>query len=142
MVQVFAEVGKSLQQIGGDCPVGWIEMSGPRTSNDHVAQENGAWEYPTSKTTEADRDKARAVMNPLRDTFLNRLSGIAMFSEEVEIKEQCSQLRVSLLDITKNANFLAADTYAEMESALLSAYRNIAINAPEAVRNVFRELEV
>lgn len=142
MQSVFAEVGNSLQQIGGDCPAGWIEMAGARPTNEHVALVDGTWQYPTSYTTASDRDRARSVMNPLRDTFLNRLSGIAMFSEEPGIKEHCAQLRAALLDITKNQEFLDATTYQEMEYALLISYRNIALSAQEAVRNVFRELEV
>lgn len=142
MLKVFAEVGQSLQQIGGDCPAGWVEMVGTRPTNEHVALADGTWQYPTSNTTSSDRDRARAVMNPLRDTFLNRLSGIATFSEDPEIKEHCAQLRASLLDITKNQEFLDATTYQEMEYALLNSYKSIAMGAQDAVRNVFRELEV
>lgn len=40
---VYAEVGSSLQQIGGDCPDGWVVMQGERPSPDHVAQRSGEW---------------------------------------------------------------------------------------------------
>lgn len=46
MVKVFAEVGQSLQQIGGDCPDGWIEMSEQRSSPHAVAQSDGTWVEP------------------------------------------------------------------------------------------------
>lgn len=88
------------------------------------------------------RERVRAVMNPLRATFLNRLSGIAIFTEDEAVKAECANLRIALLDITKDEAFLAATTYADMEAALMTAYRKIAINAPDVVRNVFRELEV
>lgn len=43
---VFAEVGSSLQQVGGSCPNGWIVMQGERPTSEHVAQEDGAWALP------------------------------------------------------------------------------------------------
>lgn len=43
MKSVYAEVGASLQQIGGNCPDGWIVMQGERPSPEHVAQADGAW---------------------------------------------------------------------------------------------------
>lgn len=46
MQKVFAEVGQSLQQIGGDCPDGWIEMSEPRPHSDYVASADGNWTPP------------------------------------------------------------------------------------------------
>lgn len=142
MAQVFAEVGQSLQQIGGDCPTGWIEMSGARPDDKSVATVNGTWEYPTEGTAFSDREAARAVMNPLRDMFLNRLAGIAMFTDDPLIKQECASVRLALLDITKDPAFIAANTYEAMETALMIAYRNIAIGVSENIRNIFRELEV
>lgn len=46
MAQVFAEVGQSLQQIGGDCPAGWIEMQGQRPDTGYVAHVDGTWAAP------------------------------------------------------------------------------------------------
>lgn len=46
MAQVFAEVGQSLQQIGGDCPAGWIEMSEQRPDASSIAQADGTWASP------------------------------------------------------------------------------------------------
>lgn len=46
MQKVFAEVGQSLQQIGGDCPDGWIEMSEQRPNAHFVAQADGTWASP------------------------------------------------------------------------------------------------
>jgi hypothetical protein len=43
---VYAEVGASLQQIGGDCPVGWVAMQGERPTPEHVAQADGSWSLP------------------------------------------------------------------------------------------------
>lgn len=141
-MKIFAIVGESIQQVGGTCPIGWIKMSSERPDNKSVATPNGTWEYPTTGTTISDREAARLVMNPIRDTFLNRLSGIAMFSGNVRIKEECSTLRSALLDITKDPAFLAAETHEDMEYALKLAYKTIASQASQDIRNVFRELEV
>lgn len=47
-MSVYALVGVSLQQIGGDRPDGWIVMSSPRPegedSTDYTARPDGSWE--------------------------------------------------------------------------------------------------
>ena len=45
-MQVFAEGGQSLQQVGGDCPPGWIEMSEQRPDASSIAQADGTWASP------------------------------------------------------------------------------------------------
>ena len=96
------------------------------------------------------RERARSTLNPLRDTFLNRLAGIRIAAEDDEtlsneerqsIKSECASLRIALLDITKDPAFLAAETYDSMEASLMTRYRAIASGASTEVRNVFRELE-
>lgn len=139
-MQVFAKPGESLQQVGGECPDGWVVMNGQRPDIKSVATEDGIWEYPTEETTNAERDRAKNVLNPLRDTFLNRLSGIAMFSEDASIKNECASLRLALLDITKDPAFLVATTYEEMENSLMYAYKYIAATASPSIKTVFREL--
>lgn len=42
-MQVFAMPGESLQQVGGDCPEGWVVMEGQRPSIGHIAQADGTW---------------------------------------------------------------------------------------------------
>lgn len=97
---------------------------------------------PPTPTIGQERERVRATLNPLRDTFLNRLAGIAFFAEEPETVLECKNLRAALLDITKDQGFLRATTYEEMEVALMMCYRMIAVGASEAIRNVFRELEI
>ena len=46
MIPVYAEVGSSLQQIGGTCPDGWIVMQGERPMPKYVAQADGSWSLP------------------------------------------------------------------------------------------------
>lgn len=45
-MSVYAEVGSAFQQIGGDCPDGWIVMQGERPTTEHVAQADGSWVIP------------------------------------------------------------------------------------------------
>lgn len=98
-------------------------------------------DIPPVPTVEQERERARTKLNPLRDTFLNRLAGIAVFTQDEAVKAECAELRTALLDITKDLAFLAAETYEAMEVALMMRYRMIAVGASEAIRNVFRELE-
>lgn len=42
-VPVFAMQGESFQQVGGNCPEGWIVMQGQRPSIGHIAQADGTW---------------------------------------------------------------------------------------------------
>lgn len=97
-------------------------------------------DVPPSPTVEQERERARAALNPLRDTFLNRLAGIAVFTQDDAVKSECASLRTALLDITKDPAFLAAETYEAMEVALMTRYIAIASGASTEVRNVFREL--
>ena len=99
-------------------------------------------DIPPVPTVEQERERARTKLNPLRDTFLNRLAGIVVFTQDEAVKAECAELRIALLDITKDPAFLAAETYGNMEVALMTRYRTIAYFASEAIRNVFRELEI
>jgi hypothetical protein len=52
-MRVYAEVGFSLQQIGGNRPDGWIVMQGERPTPEHVAQEDGSWAVPPAPVPES-----------------------------------------------------------------------------------------
>lgn len=43
MDHVFAQIGASLQQIGGVCPDGWVVMLGERPGAGYVAAPSGEW---------------------------------------------------------------------------------------------------
>lgn len=40
---IFAEPGSNFQQVGGNCPAGWVVMEGERPSPDYVASADGTW---------------------------------------------------------------------------------------------------
>lgn len=45
-MQVFAMPGESLQQVGGDCPEGWMVMQEQRPDVGFVALADGSWAEP------------------------------------------------------------------------------------------------
>lgn len=45
-MQVFAMLGESLQQVGGECPGGWVVMQEQRPDVGYVAQADGSWAEP------------------------------------------------------------------------------------------------
>ena len=47
MNKVYAKVGDSFQQIGGECPDGFIVMQSERPDAEYVAKEDGTWIKPT-----------------------------------------------------------------------------------------------
>lgn len=97
-------------------------------------------DVPPTPTIEQERGRARTTLNPLRDTFLNRLAGIAVFTQDEAVKSECAELRAAILDITKDPAFLAAETYEAMKVAILQRYTEIAATASLTIKNVFREL--
>ena len=97
-------------------------------------------DVPPTPTVEQERARARAALNPLRDTFLNRLAGIAVFTPDEAVKAECASLRTALLDITKDERFLTAQTEEAMTLAILQRYKEITSTVSETVKNVFREL--
>ena len=42
-MQVFAKPGESLQQVGGECPAGFVEMQEQRPGPEHIATADGTW---------------------------------------------------------------------------------------------------
>lgn len=66
-MNTYAEVGSSFQQMGGDCPEGWVEMIGPRPDDestlDYTAQPDGTWAI----TQETLNSKLVPIENSWRD---------------------------------------------------------------------------
>lgn len=48
----YSLAGCSIQQIGGKCPDGWVEMECGRPSADCVATDSGKWVLPVSTKSE------------------------------------------------------------------------------------------
>lgn len=43
MANVYAMPGEGLQQFGGDCPHGWVQMAGERPAPGLIASADGTW---------------------------------------------------------------------------------------------------
>ncbi|WP_202730559.1 hypothetical protein [Achromobacter xylosoxidans] len=60
---VYAEPGAGLQQIGGQCPPGWVTMDGERPADGFVASESGSWvEAPPIAPASVSRYQGREAM--------------------------------------------------------------------------------
>lgn len=78
MISVFAEVGGNLQQVGGECPPGWIEMERQRQDGDdtllYTAQPDGTWAITQETLNQlgAERESVWAVdeMKAIADQLL------------------------------------------------------------------------
>lgn len=53
MDSVYASPGESVQQIGGECPEGWVGMRQGRPTLDHVANVLGEWVLPPPAVPES-----------------------------------------------------------------------------------------
>jgi len=95
MSSVYAEVGASLQQIGGDIPDGWIVMQGERPSPEHVAQADGSWAIPPAPVPQvvtmrqARISLSRAGLLPQVEQLLGALEGQS--GDEARIEWEYSQ---------------------------------------------------
>lgn len=81
-MSVFAMVGDSLQQIGGDCPPGFILMAGERPEPDFVASPAGEWIDPATLRSLADVKAAKlAEVNAAAEAFVREMSRIDTYPE-------------------------------------------------------------
>ena len=48
----YSLAGHSIQQIGGKCPDGWVEMECERPSTAHVSTDSGKWVLPVPTKSE------------------------------------------------------------------------------------------
>lgn len=85
MSNVYAKPGESLQQIGGACPSGWIQMQGPRPSPEYIAREDGVWAIDTAARRQAARDAIDAAAGQARLAFVSVGWGV---EEEYRLAKQ------------------------------------------------------
>lgn len=125
-MQVFAMPGESLQQVGGDCPEGWVVMQEQRPGIGHIAQADGTW-LPGEKAVVWPRfignqkldlftpSEQLAVVtatmqDPVVKLLYDRLLGAAYWSyEDAETEQGLSQLVAKgLLTPARKAEIVAA----------------------------------
>lgn len=91
MKSVFAEIGASLQQIGGSCPEGWIVMQGERPTPEHVAQADGVWVLPVKGYAEELAELNSAFQKDI-DAF-NRAWTTAVLSDGPSEEAKLTNIR-------------------------------------------------
>lgn len=75
---VYAQIGSSLQQVDGSCPVGWVQMREQRPDGDYwLAAESGAWALDVDLLlaridTTADSVRSTVAGDPLRAVEYDR----------------------------------------------------------------------
>lgn len=74
-MKIYAKVGESFQQIGGQCPLGFIEMKEPRPEEGHwVAREGGEWGRDHTVNIRLRQDAYRTESDPLGFEYLFDMS--------------------------------------------------------------------
>lgn len=58
-----------------------------------------------------------------RETYLNRLAGLAVFETDASTKTAAASFRQALLDLPQNPAIAAATTEAELKTAIVTLYR-------------------
>lgn len=91
-MSIFAEVGSSLQQIGGDCPEGWVVMSTERPTIEHIASAEGQWIIPEPSIDIPSVITRRQGRLALID--VNKLLEVELFIESIE--DQSERLKAKV----------------------------------------------
>lgn len=74
-MKIYAKVGESLQQIGGQCPLGFIEMDSQRPTEGHwVAREGGVWGRDFSINIKLRQEAYKMESDPLGFEYLFDMS--------------------------------------------------------------------
>ena len=93
---VYSLVGHSIQQIGGECPDGWVEMDGERPSNAHVATSEGTWIIPVKTMQQKIVEAVSAYSTAVEALKSQTLSTIMTDGEQEAAK--LAQIRAELAD--------------------------------------------
>ena len=89
----YSLVGQPIQQIGGKCPDGWIEMNGERPSDAHVATSDGAWTIPV-KTMQQKIAEAVTAYSTVVESIKSQTISAIMTDEAAKL----AQIRAELAD--------------------------------------------
>lgn len=92
---VYAKVGESFQQIGGTCPLDFIQMNGLRPDGDYIASGTGEWipvPPPTPEQLIEDANAKKQQLSAYAETEIKpleraKLLGIATDEELILLNE-------------------------------------------------------
>lgn len=140
--------------INTDTPAEWMGTTTkvPPTYDPAVAGcffRNSAWVIVVS-TAQADahaKEKLEVLAQTrvLRETVLNRLTGIQLNTTDAQTIDAIKAARASLLDITADAGVVAATDGEETKAAIISAWKIIAADlaaATPTAASVFAGMDV
>ena len=101
----------------------------------------GEEEAAALRVVEWSPDALLGKFRDARETVLNRLAGIWIFSTSDEVKSACSSARAALLSLPESKGVVSAKDDASLKLAILAAYKEIVSAAPDALKNAFSELD-
>lgn len=98
----YSLTGHSMQQIGGECPEGWIEMACERPSNDHVATSEGKWIIPVETKSEKLKSATieyNAVVESLKSQTVAAImvDGTDKDAKLLKIREELARIKTEYL---------------------------------------------
>lgn len=106
-MNIYAKIDESCQQIGGDCPDGWVRMTGVRPTPDHTANADGTWEL----SMDALRAKTIARIRSDADAELAQIQSGYSQSEIISWPKQeagARELTANPDAVTPDAEFVRA----------------------------------
>lgn len=83
---IYSKVGSSTQQIGGECPSGWVEMNVERPSSDHVSTPQGEWVIPSKTKTQKMADASKSYSATVESMKSQTVSALMLAGEEEAAK--------------------------------------------------------
>lgn len=101
-MKVYSLVGHSIQQIGGECPEGWIEMECERPSDDYVATSDGKWIIPVETNSEKLKKATieySAVVESLKSQTVAAImvDGTDKDAKLLKIREELARIKTEYL---------------------------------------------
>lgn len=130
----------ALQNDGeGDYIAQWDHPIHPRPSDEQLAAITEPYSPPFEDVREEYFD---TEVRPLREMILNRMTGIAVLSDEADtLLESIKTARRALLSITTAPDVVAATNTQELHDAVLAYYRGVVASMPASLRTVFNGVD-
>lgn len=114
-MSIYAKIGESFQQIGGDCPDGFIEMKTKRPDGFYIATESGDWmEDLQAEHDQFRRQRAKAVAN-----IKVEVDGLLFDGDEISQSRMARAVTISTSDTNTILWVLADNTPAQVTAAQL-----------------------
>jgi alpha-L-fucosidase len=107
MEQIYGKSGNSFQQVGGDCPDGFIEMSESRPSPNHIARADGTWTLPdvgANRLAEIDARIAQIDTETIRP-----MRAVLAKTDTLDDLQKLQDLEVEVQDLREERASLTAD---------------------------------